>query len=112
MAAAAGQDVVGGMDDAALAAYVVEGFVTIGDIAAADAVDDAVDTAPAGEVDRGASPSQADEPAPDRSLPGPFSNGAAQAERATTARPAAALIPTFAAPEQEHDGGEGGSPTR
>ena len=75
------------MDDAALAAYVVEGFVTIGDISAADDLDDAADTAPPGEVDGGAAASQAAEPAPDRSLPGPFSSGAAQAEPATTARP-------------------------
>lgn len=112
-----------GMDDAALAAYVAEGFTPVG--LASPAAEAVAERVPASPVVAPESAASAPEPEPSGSVPqvpessasavpapaglatgasalaGPFSDELPAAESATVRRPAAALVPTFAAPQDE-----------
>lgn len=104
----------GGMDDAALAAYVAEGFLTGTDeattVADGEAMAAEVATADgAAPADDGATVAQvppAGQPAT-APLSKPFSGVVEPETAAASARPVAALTPTFAAPQDAPDDEEG-----
>ncbi|MCW2616643.1 MAG: Tetratricopeptide [Frankiales bacterium] len=122
------------MDDAALAAYVAQGFVPVGQAAVSSqaaapleaeahpevqaaaelGAAETADPAPVAEVPAEDAPQRPEGQRPE-GLSKPFSGEVAAAEPAAASRPAAALTPTFAAPqdqdaatqsEQEGDGDE------
>lgn len=110
------EDAVGGMDDAALAAYVASGFTTVE--TARSVAEDAQTDESASDEDRTVALSSPDavttsgtgedEPQPEvessavsPTMTDPFSGRPAATTLAATSRPAAALTPTFAAPADD-----------